>query len=48
MKKKSTRRVFIVNPTNWSESVNDNVSWKLLLACTLRHVPIAKEALSQV
>ncbi|XP_017761435.1 PREDICTED: putative ankyrin repeat protein RF_0381 [Eufriesea mexicana] len=47
MKNKSSRRILIVDPTNWPESIKDNATWKLLLACTLRHVPIAKEALSQ-
>ncbi|KOC66096.1 Ankyrin-3 [Habropoda laboriosa] len=47
MTKKSSRRVFIVDSTYLPAPISDKNNWKLLLACTLRHVPLAKEALSQ-
>ncbi|XP_076669953.1 transient receptor potential cation channel subfamily A member 1 [Andrena cerasifolii] len=36
----------IVDPVEWPGDLTSNVNWKLLQACTLRHVPVAKVALS--
>lgn len=47
MARKSIRRVVIVDPVDWPQSIDDNIDWKLLQACTVRHVFIAREALSQ-
>lgn len=47
MSKKLPRRVQIQDPISSPEPVNGNVHGKLLLACTLRDVPTAREALSQ-
>ena len=42
------RRILIVDPANSPKSIQNNPDWRLLLACTIRHVPMAREALSQV
>ena len=47
MARKSTRHVVIVDPVDWPQSLDDNIDLKLLQASTVRHVSIAREALSQ-
>lgn len=48
MPEKLKRYVTIVDPAEWPEDLTSNVNWKLLQACTLRHVPVVRAALSKV
>ncbi|KAK9301256.1 hypothetical protein QLX08_006332 [Tetragonisca angustula] len=41
------RRILIVDPANSPKSIQSNPDWRLLLVCSFRHMPMAREALSQ-